>query len=43
MQPENQEPPNPELPVPGDDPAMTFNSVVVRNSENENQGLKASR
>ena len=33
MAPENQNAPNPDLPCPGDDNQMTFNSLVIRSSQ----------
>ena len=33
MAPDNQNAPNPELPCPGDDNQMTFNSLVIRSSQ----------
>ena len=45
MAPENEDVPNPELPIPGDDNKMSFASIVLRKSEggDQNFGMKSSR
>ena len=46
MAPENQNAPNPDLPCPGDDNQMTFNSLVIRSSQagvEQGEALKQSR
>ena len=43
--PENENAPNPDLPIPGDENKMSFASIVVRQSQggDQNLGIKSSR